>query len=113
MPDWLRTDFILCYFGRSRLDTGKRHHAFVEELIGTEYDSPLQNAIGTAVLSTLEFVESVMETHVGKRELSRDLPVLRQLTVRPALEAIIAAMDTVFSLDPYDFLLIFSKFNTP
>ena len=40
-----------------------------------------------------------METHVGKREPSRDLPSLRQLTIRPTLEAIIAAVDTVIHSD--------------
>jgi REP-associated tyrosine transposase len=99
VPDWLKTDFILGYFGKSKLDAGKKYSVFVEELIGTEYDSPLQGTIGTAILGSPEFVESVMETHVGKRELSRDLPALRQLTIRPTLEAIITAVDTVFQSD--------------
>jgi REP-associated tyrosine transposase len=89
----------LGYFGKSKLDAGKKYSFFVEELIGTEYDSPLQGAIGTAVLGSPGFVESVMETHVGKREQSRDLPALRQLTIRPTLEAIITAVDTVFHAD--------------
>ena len=99
VPDWLKTDFILGYFGKNKLDAGKKYSVFVEELIGTEYDSPLLDAIGTAVLGSPEFVELVMEAHVGKRELSRDLPALRQLTIRPTLEAIITALDTVFQSD--------------
>ncbi|MRR55054.1 MAG: hypothetical protein EG822_11165 [Deltaproteobacteria bacterium] len=99
VPDWLKTDFILSYFGKSKLDAGKKYSVFVEELIGTEYDSPLQDAIGTAVLGSPEFMESVRETHVGKRELSRDLPALRQLTIRPTLDAIIAAVNAVFQSD--------------
>lgn len=98
-PDWLKTDFILGYFGKSKLDAGKKYGVFVEELIGKEYDSPLQGAIATAVLGSPGFVESVMETRVGKRELSRDLPALRQLTIRPTLEAIITAVHTVFHSD--------------
>ena len=99
VPNWLRTDFILGYFGKNKLDAGKKYSAFVEELIGTEYDSPLIDAIGTAVLGSPGFVESVMEAHVGKREQSRDLPALRQLTARPTLEAIVTAVDTVFQSD--------------
>jgi putative transposase len=98
-PDWLKTDFILGYFGKSKLDAGKKYSVFVEELIGMEYDSPLQDAIGTVVLGSPGFVESVTETHVGKRELSRDLPALRQLTIRPTLEGIITAVDMVFRSD--------------
>jgi len=99
VPDWLKTDFILAYFSKNKADAGKKYRIFVEELIGKEYDSPLLAAIGTAVLGSTEFVESVMESHVGKREQSRDLPALRQLTIRPTLEAIITAVDTVFHSD--------------
>ena len=99
VPDWLKTDFILGYFGKNKLDAMKKYSVFVEELIDTKYDSPLHGAVGTAVLGSPGFVESVMETHVGKRELSRDLPALRQLTIRPTLEAIIAAVDEVFQSD--------------
>jgi putative transposase len=99
VPDWLKTDFILDYFGKNKADAGKKYRIFVEELIGKAYNSPLLAAIGTAVLGSTEFVESVMESHVGKREQSRDLPALRQLTIRPTLEAIIAAVDKVFHSD--------------
>ena len=98
-PDWLKTDFILGYFGKNKLVASKKYTVFVEELIGTEYDSPLHDAIGMAVLGSPGFVESVMEAHVGKRELSRDLPALRQLTARPTLDAIVTAVDTVFQSD--------------
>jgi len=96
VTDWLKTDFILGYFGKNKLEAGKKYSVFVEELIGTQYDSPLLDAIGTVVLGSPRFVESVMEAHVGKRELSRDLPALRQLSIRPTLEAIVTAVDTVF-----------------
>jgi putative transposase len=96
VPDWLKTDFILGYFGKNNVDACKKYRVFVEELIGTEYDSPLIATIGTAVLGSTEFVESVMETHIGKREQSRDLPSLRQFAFRPTLEAIITAVDNVF-----------------
>lgn len=99
VPDWLKTNFILGYFGKNKLEAGKKYSVFVEELIGTEYDSPLLDAIGTAILGSPGFVESVMETHVGKRELSRDLPALRQLTIRPTLESIVTAVDTAFQSD--------------
>ena len=99
VQDWLKTDFILGYFSKNKADAWKIYRIFVEALIGKEYDSPLLAAIGTAVLGSTEFVESVIETHVGKREQSRDLPSLRQLTIRPTLEAIFTAVDSVFHSD--------------
>lgn len=98
-PDWLRTDFVLGFFGKSRTDAGKKYKTFVEELLGKEYDSPLQGTIGAAVLGTPGFVEAVTEAHVGKRESERDLPALRQLSIRPSLENIIKSVDAVFGTD--------------
>lgn len=98
-PDWLKTNFILGCFGKIGAVAGKKYKAFVEELIGKEYDSPLQGAIGTAVLGTPGFVEMITETHVGKREPARDLPSLRQLSIRPSLEEIVTAVDMVFDTD--------------
>ncbi len=98
-PGWLRTDFVLGCFGKSRTDAGKRYKTFVEELLGKEYDSPLQGTIGSAVLGTPGFVEAVTEVHVGKRETERDLPALRQLFIRPSLDEIVKSVDTVFSTD--------------
>jgi putative transposase len=98
-PAWLKTDFILGYFGKSVTESGEKYRAFVKELMGKVYDSPLQGTIGTAVLGTPGFVDTVKETHVGKRELARDLPALRQLSIRPSLEEIVTAVDTVLGTD--------------
>ena len=98
-PEWLKTDFILDYFGKTETEAGKKYRAFVEELIGKEYDSPLKGAIGTDVLGTSGFVETVTKAHVGNRELARDLPALRQLAIRPSLEEIVTAVDMVFGTD--------------
>jgi len=96
-PDWLKTDFILGCFGEKGSNAEVKYRSFVEDLLGKKYDSPLKGSIGTDVLGTSGFVRAITETHVGKRELARDLPALRQLTVRPSLGEIISAADTVFS----------------
>jgi REP element-mobilizing transposase RayT len=98
-PDWLRTGFVLNYFGTNKADAGNRYKTFVEELLGKEYDSPLKGTIGSAILGTPGFVETVTEIHVGKRETERDLPALRQLSIRPSLEEILKSVDTVFGAD--------------
>lgn len=98
-PDWLRTDVVLGYFGKNVTNAVKKYKTFVEELLGKEYDSPLRDAIGAAVLGTSGFVEAVTETHIGKREPARDLPALRQLSIRPSLEEIVKSVDTVFGAD--------------
>jgi len=95
-PDWLKTDFILGCFGKNGSDAGNKYRSFVEDLLGKKYDSPLKGSIGTDVLGTTGFVRAVTETHVGNREMVRDLPALRQLSIRPSLEELISAVETVF-----------------
>jgi hypothetical protein len=55
--EWLKTDFILSYFGQRGSEAGTRYRRFVEELIEKEYESPLQTAIAAAILGTAESVE--------------------------------------------------------
>ncbi len=98
-PDWLKMDFVLSCFGKSGAEAGAKYGTFVEELMGKEYDSPLQGAIGKAVLGTTGFVETITGKHVRQREPARDVPALRQLSIRPSLEEIVTAVDAVFCTD--------------
>ena len=93
--EWLKTDVILGYFGQKEAAVGTKYRTFVEELIGQPYNSPLQQAIGLAILGTAGFVEMVREQHLGKREPQREVPALRQLTSRPSLDKILTVVNAV------------------
>jgi len=95
-PEWLKTDFILGYFGGQEAEARPRYRRFVEEMIARDYESPLQAAIGASILGSTDFVETVLEKHVGKRSLERDLPALRQLAARPSVGEILGVVDAVF-----------------
>lgn len=41
-PDWLRLEAILAYFGHGAANVKQRYRNFVEDLLGTEYESPLK-----------------------------------------------------------------------
>ena len=96
MPEWLKTVFIRGFFGTGGTEAGKKYRTFVEELLGKDYDSPLREARGAAVLGTPGFVEMVTAAHIGKRAPARDLPALRQFRSRPSLDELLAAVDAVF-----------------
>jgi hypothetical protein len=49
-PAWLRQEAILAYFGNSATNAKQRYWSFVEDLLGTAYESPLMKTFGTAVL---------------------------------------------------------------
>lgn len=95
-PEWLKTGFILEYFGKSAALAEKKYRAFVEDLIGNEYESPLQSTVGSSILGSAGFVEEITEVHVKTKEADKNIPALRQLTSRPSLEAIIDVIKTIF-----------------
>jgi putative transposase len=94
-PEWLKREFIFGYFGKRATDAMKNYRAFVEELLGEEYESPLKNTYGTAILGTAGFIETITATHITTREANRDLPALRQFATGPSLDKILTAVNTV------------------
>ena len=94
-PEWLKREFIHSYFDKRVATAAKKYRSFVEELLGAEYESPLNETFGSAVLGTAGFIETITATHLATRDVERDLPALRQFTDRPTLEKIQTAVNTV------------------
>ena len=69
-PEWLKTDFILDYFGNSDV-AEKKYQAFVEDLLGNEYESPLQGTVGSSILGSAGFVEEITAVHVDTKDADK------------------------------------------
>jgi REP-associated tyrosine transposase len=93
-PEWLSTEFILDYFGKGK-NAGKNYRKFVEDLIDSEYESPLNGATAATILGSAEFVSQITTRHVDGKQYDRDLPAVRKLSARPTLDSIIAAAETL------------------
>ncbi len=87
-PSWLFTGFILSYFGNKEEKAKEKYRQFVHEAIDTELASPLQEAVASTILGSVEFVAEIQERHLSRMEADRDLPSLRELTVKPTLDEI-------------------------
>lgn len=98
-PEWLKMEFILGHFGKKAADAMKRYRSFVEDMLGKEYESPLKETFGTAILGTAGFIEAIMAEHLTTKEAERDLPALRQLALRPTPEEIVSAVKSVIDSD--------------
>jgi len=94
-PEWLKTGFILDYFGKRTTEAAKKYRAFIEDLIGKEYESPLQGTIGASILGSAGFVEEITAIHVKAMEADRNVPALRQLTRRPSPKEIIDVVNNM------------------
>ncbi len=99
VPEWLKSEFILGYFGKRATDAMKKYRAYVEDMLGKEYESPLKETFGTALLGSAGFIKAITAGHVTTKELERDLPALRQFACRPALEDILYAVKSVIGSD--------------
>jgi REP element-mobilizing transposase RayT len=95
-PEWLKAGFILGYFGKRTAEAGKKYRAFVEDLTGNEYESPLQGTVGSSILGSTGFIEEVTAVHVKTKEADKNIPALRQLTSRPLPEEIISVVNSIF-----------------
>jgi putative transposase len=96
-PDWLTTKLILGYFPESQ--SGAAYQQFVDDLIGKEYTSPLENTFASTVLGGDNFISEIQERHISGRAAERDLPALRNLSVSVSPEDIHAAVAEALSAD--------------
>jgi hypothetical protein len=90
---WLKSDFILNYFGRNQIEAGKKYKKFVEELLKMEYESPLKSAIASTLLGTPGFVAEISERHVAGKWADRSVPAVKELSGRLSLDEILETVN--------------------
>jgi len=89
VPEWLKTGFILRYFGSNSQVAEKEYHRFVHELLGEENDFSVDCSTATAILGSSEFIASIEDKFLLNKEPDRNIPELRKISKRLSLEAII------------------------
>jgi len=93
-PEWLETSFILDYFGKGE-DRFKKYRGFVEELLGSEYESPLGGVVASTILGSESFACELTEKHVDGKQRDREFPAARILVSKPSLQAIHEAVKDI------------------
>src|SRR6266567_369444 len=71
------------------------YRSFVEDMLGEEYDRPLNAAVAATMLGGSEFIRQMTETHIDGKQQDRDLTALRTLSNHPAMDTIIQAVENV------------------
>lgn len=90
-PVWLHTKMVMERFGDS-----KKYRQFVEEMLGKEYESPLQAAVASTLLGSEPFVQEIIATHLDGKQVERDIPAIRELSKSRKIEMIIENVRGVF-----------------
>ena len=93
-PEWLETSFVLDYFGKGE-ERFVKYRRFVEDLLGSEYDSPFNGVVASTILGSESFVCELTEKHVDGKQGDRELPAARKLTAKPSLQAILEAVKDI------------------
>ena len=93
--EWLKTEFILGYFGGKAAEGNNKYRQFVEDLLGSEYDSPLNATVASTILGGEGFVREITESHLRGKKAERNVPAIKGLAVRPSVEEIIIKIKAV------------------
>jgi hypothetical protein len=99
-PAWLERDFILGYFGKKPSIAQKNYREFVDARLGKKYKSPLREVVGSKILGSADFVKEIKARFIEGKKANRDLPALKALCSKPAIEDIIIAEESAFNQQP-------------
>ncbi|MBN2536044.1 MAG: transposase [Spirochaetales bacterium] len=99
-PEWLCTDFIHGYFGKTKSSAEKLYKKFVNSLINTEYNTPLDEVVGSSILGRLEFINEIKEKYLKGRKSGKYLPALNVLADSVSIDDIHKAVESTYSDDP-------------
>ena len=81
--DWLRTDFILDQMSSNRRRAQGRYREYVKDGIEKGSPDPLEKVVASTLLGSEKFMSWVRENWIDRVASHRDLPALRELSLRP------------------------------
>ena len=98
-PEWLRTDFILGYFGKQLSEAQKNYKYFAVKLIDKQYESPLKDVVSSTLLGTQEFIGFIKDKYLSGQKDDKDLPALKTLKREIAIDNISEEVDKLVKED--------------
>ena len=85
---WLRTDFVLSYFGENKKKACSSYIDFVHASAGNFQENPMKDADPILILGSASFVEKIKAKIRPEKSASREVPAAKNLSARPTLERI-------------------------
>jgi REP element-mobilizing transposase RayT len=97
--EWLARDFILGYFGRKYSTAQKGYKDFVTRMVGQNYESPLNEVIGSVLLGSQDFIHFIKNQFLSGLKQSKDVPAVRSLAPKISIQDISNAVEQAFGDD--------------
>jgi len=101
-PEWLKTRGVLEFFNARTAKAKAAYRGFVEDVRIAELEDPHKAAREGFIIGGEGFVNWVQTSIVGKRMEEKEIPQLRRLMPRPALERIIGSVADEFGCSRED-----------
>jgi hypothetical protein len=98
-PEWLNRDFILSYFGTNVSDAQKGYQSFVNALTNGQYESLLEEVVGSTLLGSAEFIASIKDTYLAGRKPDKNVPALKELAGSVSMGDIFDEVESVAGED--------------
>lgn len=89
---WLSSEAIIRQIGSTR-----RYREFVEDLLGKEYESPLQGTFASSLLGSETFVQKISAIHLDGKDIDREVPAIRELSKSRKIELIMGNLIGAFN----------------
>jgi REP element-mobilizing transposase RayT len=96
-PKFLMTDWLLSNFGSNIKKARKNYKGFIEGVDIKVVKDPSKQLEGGFILGDTDFVNWVKETFLSKRDDEKEIPQLKQLKPRVALETIVDQVSKAFN----------------
>lgn len=93
---WLNVNLVLGYFGRDLNVARSRYRNYVIEAIGRTLENPIKKAEGSLILGREEFVNRIKAKFFSIPKENREIPAIRALKEKPALDEIIRSVGHKF-----------------
>jgi len=98
-PSWLETSLILGYFGPKEAEARRRYRKFVEDGLREKISDPLDGLVSGVLLGTEDFINWVKESSTKGMEGGRDIPAVKQLRPRLAVDQVTKRAEAVLGKD--------------
>jgi putative transposase len=98
-PKFLKTNRLLCNFGKNNKEAGKNYKEFVEGIDIKNVKDPSKKLAGGFILGDTDFVNWVKDTFLRKREDEKEIPQLKKLKPRVNPEIIVEHVSKVFNIE--------------
>lgn len=98
-PKFLKTDWLLGHFGSIEKDARKNYREFVEGVDIRTVEDPSEQLEGGFILGSTEFVKWIKDNYLSKRDDEKEIPQLKKLKPRVALDRIAEQVGKAFNIE--------------